>query len=447
MNELPKDFAGLPSDQPERIGLSPEHLDRLTAVMEREIAAGKAPGVSMLIARRGRIGYLKTLGALKTEGPSMPLDALFRIYSMTKPLTSFAAMMLVEQGRLLLNDPVDKYIPSFAQMKVGVERGDDLELVDAKRPITVQDLLRHTSGLTYGFTGGSAVQKLAQDLRLLNDDRSNAGLADALAELPLMHQPGEAWEYSHSTDVVGRIVEVIEGASLGEVFRNRICAPLGMDDTAFYAPPQKVSRRAEALDWSALERAGIGVANATQPPRLELGGGGLISSLGDYARFLTMLQGGGALDGKRLIAPATLAFMTSNHLAANVKSEHVMLMSGYGFGLGFAVRLALGAGADGRKRRRIQLGRRRRHGVFRLAARRNVCALHGAGAGISRLFPDAVPQSGLCGAGVIVLRAVHAQGHDLHAFWTPRALVLSLSKDAAACAIACRSWPAIACLR
>ncbi len=156
MTDLPKDFAGLPMGQPEEVGLSPQGLDRLVAAFEREIAAGKAAGASFLIARRGRVGFVRTLGFLKPGGPEMPADALFRIYSMTKPITSIAAMQLVEEGRLLLNEPVSKYIPAFADMKVGVESEGDLKFVPAKRPIMVQDLMRHTSGLTYGFTGSSA---------------------------------------------------------------------------------------------------------------------------------------------------------------------------------------------------------------------------------------------------------------------------------------------------
>ena len=341
MTVSPKEFAGLPTARPDEIGLSPERLDRLTIAMEREIAAGKAPGVSMLIARRGRIGYLQALGALKTDGPAMPLDALFRIYSMTKPLTSLAAMMLVEEGRLLLNDPVAKYIPAFAEMKVGVERGGELDLVPAKRPILVQDLLRHTSGLTYGFTGASAVQKLTLAARLYDENRTNEQVADVVAGLPLMYQPGEVWEYSVSTDVLGRVVEVIAGAPLREVFQERILSPLGMVDTGFYTPPAKLSRRAEAMDWRGMV-GGVPAEASITPPKFEGGGGGLFSTLADYARFLAALSHGGALDGRRVIGPATLRFMTSDHLGAEVKRDHYLLMPGHGFGLGFAVRLAEG---------------------------------------------------------------------------------------------------------
>src|SRR5271163_2526329 len=218
---LSRTFAGLPTAQPDEIGLSRSGLQRLTAVMEREIAAGRAPGMAML-------------GAREPGGPAMPADAIFRIYSMTKPIVSAAAMMLVEEGRMSLADPLSKYIPAFADTKVGVETGDGLELVPLKRPITVQDLMRHTSGLTYGFTGASKVQRLVVAARILSRDKTMGEHVQALAALPLMHQPGEAWEYGLSTDVLGRVLEVIEGASLGEVLRARIFTPLGMADTAFF---------------------------------------------------------------------------------------------------------------------------------------------------------------------------------------------------------------------
>src|ERR1700677_4488388 len=176
---LPATFAALPTAPPEELGLEPAALKRLTAVMEREIAAGRAPGVSMLIARRGKVGFARTAGALRPGGPAMPLDAIFRIYSMTKPIVSVAAMTLVEDGRLLISDPVSKYIPAFAQMKVGVERGEQFDLVPAKRPITIQDLMRHTSGLTYAFTGSSRVQNLLAEARFGSPEKTMAEHVEA----------------------------------------------------------------------------------------------------------------------------------------------------------------------------------------------------------------------------------------------------------------------------
>ena len=242
---LTRTFAGLPTAEPDEIGLSRSGLKRLTAVMEREIAAGLAPGLSMLIARNGKIGFTKALGALAPDGPAMSLDAIFRIYSMTKPIVSVAAMMLVEEGRMLITDPLSKYIPAFADSKVGVETGDRLDLVPLKRPITIQDLMRHTSGLTYGF-GTSKVDKLVAAARVTSQEKTMAEHAETLAALPLLHQPGEVWEYSLSTDVLGRVVEVVEGGKLGDILRERIFGPLGMDDTAFFIPSCEALARGEA---------------------------------------------------------------------------------------------------------------------------------------------------------------------------------------------------------
>ena len=348
---LPAAFAGLTTARPDEIGLEPSALQRLTTAMEREVAAGRAPGVSMLIARHGKVGFAQTLGALRPGGPAMPLDAIFRIYSMTKPIVSVAAMTLVEEGRLLITDPVSKYIPAFAEMNLGVEKGDALELVPAKRPITVQDLMRHTSGLTYGFTGGSQVQKLVQAAGLVSQERTAAEHIEVLARLPLQHQPGEVWEYSVSTDVLGRIVEIVAGGTLGEVLRDRIFSPLGMNDTAFFTPESKLARRAEPMSFDTFKSLRIAANEMTAPPRFESGGGGLLSTIGDYARFVAMLSGGGVLEGARILGSRTIAFMASDHLAPNVVKNHFLLWPGHGFGLGFCVRTAPGlaptAGAVG----------------------------------------------------------------------------------------------------
>ncbi|MGA8586989.1 MAG: serine hydrolase [Roseiarcus sp.] len=339
---LTRTFAGLPTPEPDEVGLSRPALKRLTTVMEREIAAGRAPGVSMLIARNGKVGFAKTLGALGPDGPAMPPDAIFRIYSMTKPIVSVAAMMLVEEGRMLITDPVSNFIPAFAETKVGVENGDGLDLVPLKRPITIQDLMRHTSGLTYGFTGTSKVQKLVAAANFLSQDRTLAEHVEALAALPLQHQPGEVWEYSVSTDVLGRVIEVIEGASLGEVLQQRLFGPLGIDDTAFFIPPSKVLREAKPMSPQVYTNLGVDPNSMTEPPRFESGGSGLLSSIGDYARFLAMLSSGGALDGQRILGPRTIRFMASDHLGPDVDRSSEVLPPGHGFGLGFGVRLQYG---------------------------------------------------------------------------------------------------------
>jgi len=328
----------LPYAPSEQEGFIPERLERLTAVMQRQIDERKAPGASMLIARRGKFVYRQCLGALRPGGPAMPDDAIFRIYSMTKPIVSVAAMILAEEGRLTIIDPVSAYIPAFADVKVGVPKGDRLDLEPLRRLITIQDLMRHTSGLTYGFTGASPVQKLAGAAGVLNPDRTTAENVEAIAVLPLMHQPGEAWEYSVSTDVLGRIVEIVEGARQSDVLRARIFGPLGMTDTAFFTPESKLARRADPFSFDFMKAAGVDPVNATSPPKFESSGGGLVSTLADYTRFAAMLSQGGALDGVRILSPETIAFMASDHLAANVNRNHYLLWPGHGFGLGFAVR-------------------------------------------------------------------------------------------------------------
>ncbi len=270
----------------------------------------------------------------------MSEDAIFRIYSMTKPIVTVAAMTLVEEGRLMITDPVSKYIPAFAEMKVGVENGEKLDLVPAKRPITIQDLMRHTSGSATALPGTPPVQNLVKAADLWNLDKyGRRACRGARRACRLQHQPGEVWEYSLSTDVLGRIVEIVAGGTLGEVLRDRIFAPLGMNDTAFFTPESKLARRAEPISFELFDDCpGSPRTTMTAPPRFESGGGGLLSTIGDYARFAAMLSGGGALDGARILGPRTIAFMASDHLAANVVKNHFLLWPGHGFGLGFCVR-------------------------------------------------------------------------------------------------------------
>ncbi len=342
MNDQPKTVSPAPQvapiGSPEETGLSPGGLAKLTAIMQREIDARRLPGVSMMIARGGKVGYRRDLGVLRPGGPIMPGDAIFRIYSMTKPIVSVALMMLVEDGRLFIADPVAKYIPEFADPKVGVEKDGKLELVAARRPITVQDLLRHTSGLTYEFTGELAVQRLYGEARLFRD-LPNAELVTELAKLPLLEQPGVAWHYSHSTDVIGRIIEVISGQTLGAFLRERLFAPLGMSDTGFFAPADKHERLAEAFANDPDTGAAVELINVRAAPRLEMGGGGLVSTMDDYARFLLMLYRGGTLGAARILGRKTIAFMTADHLGPDVRiGTRFLLAPGHGFGLGFAVR-------------------------------------------------------------------------------------------------------------
>jgi CubicO group peptidase (beta-lactamase class C family) len=223
-----------------------------------------------------------------------------------------------------------------------VEKGDGLDLVLLRRPITIQDLLRHTSGLTYGFTGASKVQKLVAASGVGSQEMTLAEHVETLAALPLMHQPGEVWEYGLSTDVLGRVIEVVEGAKLGEIVKARIFEPLGMDDTAFFIPPAKLAREAKPRSPQVYINMGANPNPMTEPPRFESGGGDLLSTIGDYARFVAMLSGGGELDGKRILGPRTIRFMASDRLGSNVDRSHALLPPGHGFGLGFCVRLQYG---------------------------------------------------------------------------------------------------------
>ncbi len=338
----PQILFGLPTAEPEEVGLSRPALARLGETMRREVAAGRAAGISTLVARHGRVAHAERFGALRPDGPPMPADAIFRIYSMTKPIVCVAAMTLVEEGRLLLSDPLAKYLPAFAAMQVGVERDGALQLVPAQRPIAIHDLMRHTSGLTYGFAGATAVHRLVAEADIVNVSKPAAEQIDRLAALPLLRQPGEAWEYGLSTDVLGRVLEVVSGQSLGEFIAERVLRPLGMVDTAFYTPPAKRDRLAEPLSNEALRAGRIDLVDCSAPPAFEMAGSGLVSTIGDYARFLAMVAGGGALDGARVLGPRTLAYMASDHLGPEVDRRSPYLVPGHGYGLGFAVRIEAG---------------------------------------------------------------------------------------------------------
>jgi CubicO group peptidase (beta-lactamase class C family) len=328
--------------KPEDVGFSRERLDRIASTLNANIANGEIPGATLLIVRNGKIAFYESFGWLDaaTKTP-MPKDAIFRIYSMSKPITSVAAMILVEQGRLFLSDPVQKYIPAFAEMKVAVQKPNtaNVDLVPATRPITVQDLMRHTSGLTYGFLPGTPVAKMYQDANLFGAEMTNADFADAIAKLPLAVQPGSSWNYSHSTDVLGRVVEVASGKSLYQFEKENILDPLGMSDTGFSVPSSKQNLIAEPLPTDNKVVGTSPVSNPRLPATWEAGGQGMVSTAFDYAKFLQMLQNGGALDSHRILGPATVAFMTSDHLGQIGPGPTAYLPGpGYGFGIGFAVR-------------------------------------------------------------------------------------------------------------
>jgi CubicO group peptidase (beta-lactamase class C family) len=338
--------APLPSARPEQVGLSTERLGQLGQVLRQEIAKGKIPGAVALVARKGRIAYYEAFGARDpaTRAP-MTRDAIFRIYSMTKPVTSVAIMMLQEEGRLVLNDPVSKFLPQLTKLQVAVEKKDAsgqpaLELAPAQREITIHDLLRHTSGFTYGgrttnLTVKEAYAREGVDAR----DLTNAELVDRLAKVPLAHQPGTAWEYSRSVDVLGRVVEVISGKSLGGFFADRIFRPLGMKDSGFSVPQAQQGRLAQAFPIDPATGDKIALIDVTTPPRYESGGGGAVSTTDDYVRFAQALLNGGRLDRARLLGRTTVAFMASDHLGP---ISATIRRPGYTFGLGFQVRKDVG---------------------------------------------------------------------------------------------------------
>ena len=351
---VPIEAQTLPQAKPEQVGLSSERLQRITDTLKADVDKKIIPGAVVLIVRHGKVAFYETVGVRDpaTNAP-MTKDAIFRIYSMSKPITSVAAMTLFEEGKFNLSEPVSKYIPQLGGLKVGVEKPDPsggkptLELVPTKRDMTIQDLFRHTSGLTYGFFGNSLVKKMYVDTKVWNDYPSNAELVERLAKLPLAYQPGTTWDYSHSTDVLGRLIEVISRQSLYQFEKERLLDQLGMKDTSFYVTDKsKQDRIAEPFPN---DRA-FGIDAEFNDPRVELkwesGGGGMVGTAMDYARFLQMLLNGGTLDGKRILGPKTIAYMTVDHLGAAIDQGPLYLPGpGFGFGLGLAVRKDAGVSA------------------------------------------------------------------------------------------------------
>jgi CubicO group peptidase (beta-lactamase class C family) len=335
---------------PEDRSFSAAGLDRVGDYIRNEIATGKIPGAILLIQQHGKPVYFEKFGVrdVATQLP-MTADTIFRLYSMSKPITSVAAMMLVDDGKLSLDDPVSKYIPAFADVKVGVKKPDEtgklvLRLEPLDRPITIEDLLRHTSGLTYGLYGDSAVRKLYAEADLFNGDLDNAAFAERIARLPLAEQPGTLWDYGHSTDVLGRVIEVVSGKSLFEFEKERLLDPLGMKNTAFYvADEAKRPLIAEPVPNDRFVSPVAGIRDPMGPRRWESGGAGMVGTIGDYARFAQMLLNGGTFDGRRYLKPETIALMTSDHIGPKTKIARDYFYfpgASSGFGLGFAVRTA-----------------------------------------------------------------------------------------------------------
>ncbi|WP_164938283.1 serine hydrolase domain-containing protein [Bradyrhizobium guangzhouense] len=336
---------------------TPDGLAKVSDYIRNEIATGKIPGAILLLQQHGKPVYYENFGVrdVATE-ISMSADTIFRLYSMSKPVTAVLAMMLVEEGKLAISDPVSKYIPAFADMKVGVEKKaeDDkvsLELEPLKRAVTIEDLMRHTSGIPYGYYGGDLVNKLYADAGLFdNKTLTNAELVAKITTLPLAEQPGTIWDYGLSIDVLGRIIEVISGKSLFAFAKERLLDPLGMKDTTFYvADPAKWPRIAEPMPQDRVLSPMAKVRDIRKTLRWESGGGGLVGTIGDYARFAQMLVNRGTLDGRRYLKPETIALMASDHVGPETHVERDRNFypgETSGYGLGFAVRISVPAGTS-----------------------------------------------------------------------------------------------------
>ena len=340
----------LPRAEPEEVGLSAQRLERLTSVLQEYVDDGRLAGGVALVARHGTIAYLEAFGNRDREaGAAMATDSLFRIASQSKALVSTAALMLQEEGRLLLSDPVSKYLPAFADTTVAVPGEDGgYDVVDADRPITLRHLLTHTSGIGYGQ--GVAADRWEhagiQGWYFADRDEPIRATVDRLVTLPFDAQPGEDWVYGYSIDVLGAVLEVVTGQTLADVLRQRLFEPLGMTDTFFYIPPDRAQDLAvvySAVGGEGIERAPdpghmIGQGAYVHGPRVSYSGGaGLVSTATDYWRFLQMLLDGGTAAGKRLLSPTTVALMTTNHIGDLVTGP------GVGFGLGFSVVTDVGA--------------------------------------------------------------------------------------------------------
>lgn len=331
-----------------RAGFSQAGLARVGAYLSGEVASKKIPGAVILIQQYRKPVYFRNFGLRDVAtGQPMTADTIFRLYSMSKPITGVAAMMLVDAGKLRLGDPLSKYIPAFADVKVAVERraqGGQSKLATEPlaRPITIEDLLRQTSGITYGFYGDSPVRKLYANSHLFDGDFDNATFVARLARLPLAEQPGTLWDYGHSTDVLGRVIEVVSGRSLYQFEKAHLLDPLGMRDTAFsVADPAQRVRAAEPLPSDRFTGPVAGIVDPILPRRWESGGAGMVGTIGDYARFAQMLLDRGALGGRRYLKPETVALMTSDQIGpgSGIKRDQFYFPGpDSGFGLGFAVR-------------------------------------------------------------------------------------------------------------
>ena len=346
--------------KPEEAGFSSERLARITQFFQSEVDKGAIPGAVLVVSRNNKVVYRQAIGYQDRENKTpMKADAIFRIFSMTKPIASVGLMMLAEEGKIDLMAPVALYLPEFKDVKVGVEKTDPatgkptLEFEAPVRPMTVQDLLRHTSGIVYGPFGNTLVHQAYNQANLFDPGQTLAEFVTKLSKLPLAHQPGSTWEYGMSVDVLGRVVEVVSGMPFDRFLEERITKPLGMADTAFYLSGVKISRLAEPqIDSSTGKRPDFSETEVRKEKvKWFSGGGGLLSTASDYSRFCQMLVNGGELNGVRLLSPKTLAVMTSDQLPPSASRVGMLAAAqdlaplqelGQSFGLGFAVRTDVG---------------------------------------------------------------------------------------------------------
>ena len=363
-----RELQPLATATPEQVGMSVARLGRITTMLKKEIADGKLPGAVVMVARKGKIVYSDAIG-FQDKGAETPmkLNSIFRIYSMTKPLVSVAAMMLVEDGVIQLTDPVSKFLPAFKDMQVSVASTDTdgkttYTNVPAAKPITVHDLLRHSAGLAYAeITKNEPVKAAYVEAKFSQPgvhefnsrDMTPAEEVARIAKIPLIHQPGTTWEYSMAVDILGRVVEAASGERLAVFMDERLFKPLKMADTGFWVPPSKISRLAEPLPVDPVSGQKASLLDVSTEPKNDSGGAGGVSTAMDYLRFGQMLLNGGELDGERVLSRSTIKLMTSDQLGTRVAApfqpgELLLGTPGYTFGLGFAVRQGDGiAGVPG----------------------------------------------------------------------------------------------------
>ena len=355
----------LPVAKPEQVGMSAQRLAKIGEALKKEAADGSFRGAVVMVARKGKLVYTNAVG-MQTASEKMTPDAIFRIYSMTKPLVSVAAMMLVEDGVIQLTDPVSKYLPGFDKLQVSVPSKDaagvtTYALVPQERQMTVQDLLRHTSGLAYGEITNNApvkegLEKAGAFRKELDFDARNVTPDEEIAKMatvPLAFQPGTTWNYSLSTDMLGRVVEKASGKRLADFLQERLFKPLGMKDSGFWVPAGKMARVAETLEKDRFAGRSFPLVDVSSQPKNDSGGAGGVSTAADYLRFSQMLLNGGTLEGKRVLSRTTVKLMASDHLGGSMTlaMDPGMLLlgtKGYTFGLGFMVRQGDGvAGVPG----------------------------------------------------------------------------------------------------